>query len=126
MDNYKILVQKYKSMLEEIKKSVCTEIDDMPVENLKLNWIGKNMFTISFSQLGEGIQLSPSYYDVELQKSRLKDLVNKTENPERILRSLQTVLQTKVLKLPSGNTYFHPSVINGLKVVVEKMEKEAS
>lgn len=125
MSSYKILVQKYREVLLLMKKDVCDEIDSMPVKDLGIKKIGSNIFTIPFSKLGDGLQLSPSFYNIEEQKQRLKELVNKTDNPERILTSLQSVLQTKMLKNTSGITYFHPVLLRELKVIIDNMEREA-
>ena len=127
MELHELLMQ-YTRIASHIRQHIKDEIDKIP-ENEQVHRLGSNCFLVRFSGMARWNVLSAEFYDVAVQKRRLKEILGTAVSLERQVERLADVAETGKLKIAgkAGSGYtmvFHPKVCQALKQILSDCSLE--
>ena len=117
-------IKEYKALAEKIKAELIAEIDAIP-QNKNITPLGNKCFSVSFSEVlnNNGI-LSPDYYDFEVQKEFLIEVLESDKRSfEKKIEILKEIAEKgKILSQGQHTIRFHPDVIAKIKTLLDQIE----
>lgn len=119
------ILREYKAVSEKIKTELVSTVDAIP-QNKNITPLGNRCFSVSFSEIvkNNGI-MSPDYYDFEVQKEFLIDLLSSEKRSfEKKIEILKEIAEKgKILSQGQHTIRFHPDVLAKIKEILNELEE---
>lgn len=119
------ILKEYKILSEKIKAELVNAVEAIP-QNKNITPLGNKCFSVSFSEIlnNNGI-LSPDYYDFEVQKAFLVEVLESDKRSfEKKIEILKEIAEKgKILSQGQHTIRFHPDVLAKIKEILKDLEE---